>query len=76
MGLKYLDELINILKKLEFIVLVGGAARRAHTFLSHRVKIRILGCHHPSPKVVNNNPSMVDENILIFSMMKKAQPRH
>jgi uracil-DNA glycosylase family 4 len=72
-GLNYLGELIKILKKLEFIVLVGGAARRAHTFLSHKVKIRILGCHHPSPKVVNNNPGMVDENIQIFRMMRKAQ---
>lgn len=74
MGLNYLGELIKILKKLEFIVLVGGAARRAHTFLSHEVKIRILGCHHPSPKVVNNNPGMVDENIKIFRMMRRAQP--
>lgn len=73
MGLNYLGELIKILKKLEFIVLVGGAARRAHTFLSHKVKIRILACHHPSPKVVNNYPRMVDENILIFKMMRKAQ---
>jgi uracil-DNA glycosylase len=72
-GLNYLYELIKILKKLEFIVLVGGAARRAHTFLSHKVNIRILGCHHPSPKVVNNNPSMAEENILVFKMMKKAQ---
>ena len=72
-GLNYLYELIKILKKLEYIVLVGGAARRAHTFLSHKVNIRILGCHHPSPKVVNNNPSMAEENILVFKMMKKAQ---
>ena len=54
-GLDYLGELVIILKNLEFIVLVGGAARRAHTYLSHKVKIRILGCHHPSPKVVNKD---------------------
>jgi uracil-DNA glycosylase len=72
-GLNYLYDLIRILQKLEFIVLVGGAARRAHTFLSHKVNIRILGCHHPSPKVVNNNPNMAKENILVFNMMKKAQ---
>lgn len=72
-GLNYLNELIILLKKLEFIVLVGGAARRAHAFLSHKVKIRILGCHHPSPKVVNNNPNMAKENILVFKMMRKAQ---
>ena len=72
-GLKYLGKLVGILKGLEYIVLVGGAARRAHIYLSHKTDVRILGCHHPSPKVVNNYPDMVEENILVFRKMKNAQ---
>jgi uracil-DNA glycosylase len=72
MGLNYLGDLIAMLKKLEFIVLVGGPARRAHTYLSYKTSLRILGCHHPSPKVVNNYPEMRDENILIFRAMKST----
>lgn len=75
-GLKYLGDLVEMLKRLEFIVLVGGAARRAHIYLSHKVNIRILGCHHPSPKVVNNHPEMVEENILVFRTMKSTSPEH
>lgn len=74
MGLNYLGDLIAMLKKLEFIVLVGGPARRAHAYLSHKTSVRILGCHHPSPKVVNNYPEMREENILIFRIMKSAKP--
>lgn len=73
-GLKYLGDLVQMLKRLEFIVLVGRAARRAHVYLSHKVDIRILGCHHPSPKVLYNYPEMVEENILVFRTMKNAQP--
>ncbi len=72
MGLKYLGDLINNLKELEFIVLVGGPARRALVYLSHKTDVRILGCHHPSPKVVNNYPEMVEENILVFRAIKNA----
>jgi len=73
MGLKYLGDLVRILKGLEYIVLVGGPARRAHVYLSHKTDVRILGCHHPSPKVVNNYPEMVEENILVFRSMKSTQ---
>jgi uracil-DNA glycosylase len=73
MGLNYLGDLVELLRKLEFIVLVGGPARRAHAYLSHKTNVRILGCHHPSPKVVNNYPEMREENILIFRTMNKAQ---
>ena len=47
-------------------VLMGNKARTAHVYLSHRTKVRILGCHHTSPKVVNNHPDKVLENIKIF----------
>jgi len=74
MGLKYLGDLITNLKELEFVVLVGGPARRALVYLSHKTDVRIFGCHHPSPKVVNNYPEMVEENILVFRAIKNAQP--
>jgi hypothetical protein len=74
-GLKYLGDLVRILKGLEYIVLVGGPARRAHVYLSHSADVRILGCHHPSPKVVNKYPEMVEENILVFRTMENAQDR-
>lgn len=73
LGLKYLGDLIKILKKLEYIVLVGSAARRAHVFLSYSSAVRILGCHHPSPKVVNNYPEMVEENISVFRSIVKVK---
>jgi uracil-DNA glycosylase len=71
-GLPYLGELVDLLKKLEYIILVGGAARRAHVFLSYTTNVPILGCNHPSPKVVNNRPDMVEENIKIFKKIKNA----
>ena len=72
-SIEYLDDLIKILKKLEFIVLVGEKARGAFVYLSHKTAVRILGCHHPSPKVVNTSPEKVEENILVFRAMKNAQ---
>ena len=75
MGLKYLGDLVKMLKGLEFIVLVGGSARRAHIYLSHKTNVRILGCHHPSPKVVNKYPEMVEENIMVFRSMRSQQQK-
>jgi len=70
MGLKYLGDLIQILTKLKYIVLVGAAARRAHVYLSYTTDIKILGCHHPSPRVVNNYPEKVAENVAVFKKIK------
>jgi uracil-DNA glycosylase family 4 len=64
--LDYLGELVSLLKKLECIVLVGSAARKAHVYLSHETKLRILSCHHPSPKVKNFSPATAKENVAVF----------
>jgi uracil-DNA glycosylase len=52
---EYLGELIDLLDNLEYVVLMGDKARKAHVYLSHRTKVRILGCHHTSQRVVNNH---------------------
>ncbi|MBU4420976.1 MAG: uracil-DNA glycosylase [Proteobacteria bacterium] len=69
---KYLDELLNILTSLKFIVLVGAAARLAHVHLSYTTEVPVLSCHHPSPKVVNKYPEKVDENIRILTRLAKS----
>lgn len=68
-GLAYLSEAVSMMPKLEFIVLVGGAARQAHIHLSSRTTARILSCHHPSPRVQSTNPRAVAENIEVFRHM-------
>lgn len=70
-GLKYLDDLLGKLKKLKCIVLVGGAARKAHIHLSYTTSVRILSCYHPSPKVINNVPAAMNENIKVFKALKR-----
>lgn len=74
-GLAYLDHLVKLLKKLECIVLVGGAARKAHIHLSHTTGVRILSCHHTSPRVRNYKPETADENVAVFKAMKRYSPR-
>ena len=68
-GLSYLKSVVDCMLDLECIVLVGGAARQAHIFLSQHTTARILSCHHPSPKVMNAMPAAAEENILIFRFM-------
>jgi uracil-DNA glycosylase len=69
-GIEYLIPLISAMPNLRCVILVGGAARRAHMFLSHSTTARIVSCHHPSAKVVNVNPKAVEENIEIFRFIK------
>lgn len=51
-GIEYLPPIISAMPNLRCIVLVGGAARRAHIFLSRLTVARIVSCHHPSAKVM------------------------
>jgi len=69
-ALQHLDNLIKALKKIECVVLVGGAARKAHIHLSFSTNLRILSCHHPSAKVRNSNPASHAENVMVFKAMK------
>lgn len=69
-GMKYLPLLLDAMPNLKCIVLVGGAARRAHMFLSRLTTARIVSCHHPSMRVVNSNPKVPEENIELFRYIK------
>lgn len=69
--LDYLTDLVRLLERLEAIVLVGAAARKAHIRLSHATNVRILSCHHPSPRVKNYTPASAAENIAVFKAMKR-----
>ena len=68
-GLEYLTAVASAIKGLQFIVLVGAAARQAHIHLSHNTRSRILSCHHPSPKVQNTVVGAAAENVAIFRHM-------
>ena len=69
-GTQYLLLLLTLLPKLRCIVLVGGAARRAHVRLSAATDVRILTCHHPSPRAMNLLPLARAENIDVFKFMR------
>lgn len=69
LGLQYLTAVIAAMSGLKAVILVGGAARQAHVYLSHQTPARILSCHHPSPKSQNSNRAAKDENIAIFRFM-------
>lgn len=73
--LGYLGDLVTMLQNLECIILVGGAARKAHVYLSHKTIVRILSCHHPSPRVKNSSPATVEENVAVFKAMKISTRR-
>ena len=71
-GCKYLEPLVGAMPKLKCIVLVGGAARRAHLDLSGMTTARIVCCHHPSGRVMNLNKAAKKENVKIFQFVKKT----
>jgi len=70
-GRKWLHRLLAYLPSLEFVVLVGGAAQTVHPWLSTRTAIRILACHHPSPKVFNRWPDRRSENIGVLRYISR-----
>lgn len=69
-GIKYLPRLIAAMPNLLCIVLVGGAARKAHMFLSSVTTARIVTCHHTSARVTNSNKNAAEENIKVFRFIK------
>jgi len=69
-GIEYLVELIEAMPNLRCIVLVGGAARQAHMFLSRKTTARIVTCHHTSARATNSNRDAARENIEVFSYVK------
>lgn len=71
-----LVDLLAELKKLEFIILVGGAAQSLHTWLSPRTEARLLACHHPSARVFNRWPDRRQENreVLAWAARRLTKP--
>jgi uracil-DNA glycosylase len=69
-GLNYLAPLLSLLPNLRCVVLVGGAARKAHMLLSRITTARIVTCHHPSARAINRNSDAVKENIEVFSFIR------
>ena len=69
-GVKLLKDLVLLLPRLEYIILVGTSARRAHIALSMSCNARILACHHPSPRGLNKTPGAADENVAVFRRMR------
>lgn len=69
-GTKYLKQLLPRLPELRCIVLVGGEARRAHVPLSAETAVRIVSCHHPSQRAMNEARKL--ENIKIFRFIRES----
>lgn len=72
-ALPYLLPVVQAMRDLRCIVLVGGAARRAHFLLSRSTTARILICHHPSARVMHGNPQAWRENVEIFRYMGNSR---
>jgi uracil-DNA glycosylase len=72
LGMAYLPPLIAAMPELRCIVLVGGAARKAHVCLSKLTTARILSCHHPSAQALNANPANAEENVAVLRFMKET----
>ena len=69
LGIGYLIRLLPLLANLKCIVLVGGAARKAHVALSSATRARILSCHHTSARAMNSSPTRAEENMRVFEYM-------
>jgi uracil-DNA glycosylase len=70
-GTNYLAPLVSAMPNLCCIVLVGGAARKAHMFLSRITTARIVTCHHSSARVINITPEAAKENIEVFALLRQ-----
>lgn len=73
-GMAYLPPLLAALPRLEAIVLVGSAARKAHVFLSTITRARILTCHHTSARAQQGNARAAIENVAVFRMLRAQNP--
>lgn len=71
-GIRWLEAIIRAMPRLKFVVLMGGAARRAHVFLSSVTRARIVSCHHTSARVAINKPLAAAENIRVLTYTKRG----
>ncbi|MBN2863894.1 MAG: uracil-DNA glycosylase [Bacteroidales bacterium] len=70
-GLLYLSDVIKEIPGLKFIILMGGAARKAHVYLSKITTARIVSCHHTSIRVQNANPDAFRENVEVLKFISE-----
>ena len=70
-GVAALEELIDLLPKLQAAVFVGRKAERARPFLRER-NLKVFVSAHPSPKVRATNRAKWDEIPLIWEKAAKA----
>ncbi len=69
-GLLYLYQLIELLPKLQVIVLVGKKAQKVSRELTGKYNnIEIFECYHPSPMFVNRKPA---NKQVIINQLKKV----
>lgn len=72
-GIKHLGPVLRAMPNLEFVVLMGAVARRAHVFLSRTTSARIVSCHHTSARVHASNPAAARENIQVLWYINRGQ---
>lgn len=70
-GCATIQDICKEIENLKAIILVGGAARKAHVHLSTFCDCHIYSIHHPSPKVFNNSPQSRIENLKILKFIKQ-----
>lgn len=71
---KYLGLLVSpgCMPNLRCVMLVGGAARLAHIYLSHTISHRICSCYHTSPQAMNGRPDRWEENVDILRFINRT----
>lgn len=71
-GIEYLEPVVSLMPNLRYIILMGAAARKAHVFLSHTTKARIVSCHHTSARAQNSNSAAAAENIKVLRFIGRG----
>ena len=70
MGLRRLNEVLELLPKLRAVVLVGRKAQRASTRIATlRPNCRLFVSPHPSPLFVNNSPVNREKILFVFRQL-------
>jgi len=69
---QYLPPLLSAMPNLRCVFLIGGAARKAHIFLSRLTVARIVTCHHSSNRVQIANSEAAQENVAIFTFVRST----
>ena len=69
-GKPWLKELLRLLKKVKFIVLVGKKSQSIHVWLSAETSAHIFALHHSSNRVKNSYPQKFRENRSVLLNIK------